>query len=79
MEHFHCKDDGCETVFRKHDGVQEHGRNHFLQDQITDIFFMKVDPEEPEVSECPELCPHKKSEQLHYHCKWVSGEAFNFV
>eukprot|EP00095_Tigriopus_kingsejongensis_P007059 maker-scaffold146_size311726-snap-gene-2.24 protein:Tk07059 transcript:maker-scaffold146_size311726-snap-gene-2.24-mRNA-1 annotation:"transcription factor castor" len=69
VEHFHCKDDGCETVFKKHDGVQEHGKNHFLQDQVTDMFFKKSDPEEPELSECQELCPHKNG-RLHYHCKW---------
>jgi hypothetical protein len=32
LEHFHCKDEGCETVFRSsEEGVREHGRNHFLQ------------------------------------------------
>ena len=34
LEHFHCKDDGCETVFRKGDEYREHGRNHFIQDQV---------------------------------------------
>ena len=33
-EHFHCKDEGCETVFRSEEGVWEHGRNHFVQDKV---------------------------------------------
>lgn len=35
LEHFHCKDDGCETVFRKGDEHREHGRNHFIQDYVS--------------------------------------------
>ena len=61
LEHYHCKDEGCETVFRSSDeGVREHGRNHYLQDNITESFFTKKDPEESEGA------------PTEYHCKWVS-------
>ena len=83
VEHFHCKDEGCETVFKSDEGVKDHGRNHFLQDQITDAFFIKGDADDDEEdddeddgensakmpTDCPENCQHKS---LHYHCKWVS-------
>ena len=74
LEHFHCKDEGCETVFRSSDeGVREHGRNHFVQDNMTGGFFAKSDPEEAEVPpECSEACAHRKEAVVHYHCKWVS-------
>ena len=86
LEHYHCKDEGCETVFRNEDGVREHGRNHFFQDQISGTFFVKSDPDDhrDSMSEtsndgmkedgeglCTEQCPHKKT-MLHFHCKWVS-------
>lgn len=72
LSHYHCKDDGCEMVFRHEDGVREHGRNHFIQDQISELFFVRGDPEdEPEGPECTETCAHRKV-GLHYHCKWVS-------
>ena len=71
-EHFHCKDEGCETVFRNEEGVRDHGRSHAQQDAITDQVFTKVDPEEPGSEEaCPPACPYKGKE-VHYHCKWVS-------
>ena len=71
-EHFHCKDEGCETVFRNEEGVREHGRSHAQQDAITDTVFTKVDPEEPGSEEaCPPACLYKGKE-THYHCKWVS-------
>merc|ERR1719412_2170799 len=57
-EHFHCKDEGCETVFRTEEGVREHGRNHFQQDCISETYFAKVDPEEPGTeASCPGQCP----------------------
>jgi hypothetical protein len=72
LSHYHCKDDGCEMVFRHEDGVREHGRNHFIQDQITDLFFVRGDPEdEPDSPDCTEACPHRKISGLHFHCKWV--------
>lgn len=72
LSHYHCKDDGCEMVFRHEDGVREHGRNHFMQDQISDLFFVRGDPEdEPDSEDCSGSCPHRKV-GLHYHCKWVS-------
>ena len=72
LSHYHCKDDGCEMVFRHEDGVRDHGRNHFIQDQISDLFFVGGDPEdEPDGPECPDSCPHRKV-GTHYHCKWVS-------
>ena len=71
-EHFHCKDEGCETVFRTEDGVREHGRNHFQQDYISQALYAKVEPEEPGSEEfCPANCPYSK--EIHYHCKWVSS------
>lgn len=57
-EHYHCKDEGCETLFRSEDGVKEHGRNHFIQDQISETFFRKIDPEEEEI---------KAQQQQHQH------------
>jgi hypothetical protein len=73
LSHYHCKDDGCEMVFRHEDGVRDHGRNHFIQDQISDLFFVGGDPEdEPDGPECPDSCPHRKV-GTHYHCKWVSS------
>ena len=73
LSHYHCKDDGCEMVFRHEDGVRDHGRNHFIQDQISDLFFVGGDPEdEPDSTECPDTCPHRKV-GTHYHCKWVSS------
>ena len=82
-EHYHCKDEGCETLFRSEDGVKEHGRNHFIQDQVSETFFQKIDPEEEEAKSpedredsecCGETCPHNKAggAVVHYHCKWVS-------
>ena len=72
LAHHHCKDDGCEMVFTKEDEVREHGKNHFMQDQISELFFVRGDPEdEPEAPECTESCPHRRT-GLHYHCKWVS-------
>merc|ERR1719412_714317 len=69
-EHFHCKDEGCETVFRTEEGVREHGRSHAQQDYITDTVYAKVDPEEPGSEEaCPPACPYRNKE-VHYHCKW---------
>jgi len=69
-EHFHCKDEGCETVFRTEEGVREHGRNHFQQDCISETYFAKVDPEEPGTeAACPAQCPYKNKE-IHFHCKW---------
>ena len=72
LNHWHCKDDGCEMVFRHEDGVRDHGRNHFIQDQISDLFFLRDDPEdEPnDTPECNASCQHRKI-GLHYHCKWV--------
>ena len=26
LAHYHCKDDGCEMIFRHEDGVREHGK-----------------------------------------------------
>ena len=72
-EHFHCKDEGCETVFRTEEGVREHGKNHFQQDYISDTFFSKVDPDEPgSESACPNHCQYR-GKDTHYHCKWVSN------
>ena len=72
-EHFHCKDEGCETVFRTEEGVREHGKNHFQQDQISETFFAKVDPEEPgSESGCPTSCQYRGKE-IHFHCKIVSS------
>jgi len=83
-EHYHCKDDGCEAVFGRSDGAaaREHGRNHFIQERITERYYLKIDPEDDE-SLLPEAekerrkeicggdqCPHKGT--LHYHCLWVS-------
>ena len=49
-----------------------------MQDQISELFFVRGDPEdEPELPECPESCVHRKS-GLHFHCKWVSIQ-FNLV
>ncbi len=59
---------------RKGDEYREHGRNHFIQDQISEVFFLKSDPEEDD-TECPDQCPHKTT-QIHYHCKWVSRIVF---
>ena len=43
-----------------------------MQDQISELFFVRGDPEdEPELPECPESCVHRKA-GLHFHCKWVS-------
>ena len=43
-----------------------------MQDQISELFFVRGDPEdEPELPECPESCVHRNS-GLHFHCKWVS-------
>ena len=71
-EHFHCKDEGCETVFRTEEGVREHGKNHFQQDQISETFFAKVDPEEPgSEAGCPTSCQYRGKE-THFHCKIVS-------
>lgn len=87
VEHFHCKDDGCETVFRSEEGVREHGRNHFVQDHVTDKFFYKSDPEDNEengsgnskdpkdlakAASCGEACPHRIGQITHFHCQWVS-------
>ena len=70
-EHFHCKDEGCETVFRTEEGVREHGRNHFLQDYVSQSLYAKVDPDEPGSDEyCSSNCNFSK--EIHYHCKWVS-------
>lgn len=41
-EHFHCKDEGCETVFRNEEGVREHGKNHAQQDSISETMYAKV-------------------------------------
>jgi hypothetical protein len=56
---------------RKGDEYREHGRNHFIQDQISEVFFLKGDPDEDE-QDCPDHCPHKTT-MLHFHCKWVSS------
>ena len=70
-EHFHCKDEGCETVFRTWEGVREHGKNHYLQDYISQSLYAKVDPDEPGSDEyCPPNCAFSK--EIHYHCKMVS-------
>ena len=70
-EHFHCKDEGCETVFRTEEGVREHGRNHFQQDYISQSLYAKVEPDEPGSEEfCSPNCNFNK--EIHYHCKWVS-------
>ncbi|XP_040574918.1 uncharacterized protein [Lepeophtheirus salmonis] len=79
-EHYHCKDEGCESIFRSDDGVKDHGRSHYLQDQVSDAFFTRGDPidldeeeedyrenEEKRVLFCPEKCINKI---LHFHCKW---------
>ena len=68
--------------------MREHGRNHFIQDQISEIAFLRGDPEEsePMLADCPETCPVKNSlmknakadpsfippSGSHFHCKWVS-------
>ena len=72
LQHYHCKDEGCETVFRNEDGVREHGRNHFIQDQITEIAFLRVDPDDPDSAQPdgPENTPIKNG--IRFHCKWVS-------
>merc|ERR1740128_1150441 len=68
-EHFHCKDEGCETVFRTEEGVREHGRNHFQQDCISETYFSKVAPDEPlNPSVCPPDCT-LTTKEVHYHCK----------
>ena len=72
LAHYHCKDDGCEMIFRHEDGVREHGRNHFMQDQISELFFVRGDPEDEPEPECPDSCIHRKA-GLHFHCKWVSS------
>ena len=71
LQHYHCKDEGCETVFRNEDGVRDHGKNHFIQDQITEVAYLRGDPDEDEVSHCPDSCTEKGG-PLHFHCKWVS-------
>ena len=62
LKHWHCKDDGCEMVFRHEDGVRDHGRNHFIQDQISDLFFVRENDDESD----------SDSNKTAYHCKWVS-------
>ena len=73
LAHYHCKDEGCEMIFRHEEGAREHGRNHFIQDQISEMFFVRGDPEDdhPDCSEITPNCPHLKT-GLHWHCKWVS-------
>ena len=76
LHHYHCKDEGCETVFRNDDGVREHGRNHFLQEQVTEAAFARSDPDDPpDERNCPETC-NDKNGPLHFHCKWVSYPSF---
>ena len=71
LQHYHCKDEGCETVFRNDDGVRDHGRNHFVQDQVTEVAYIRADPEDEGDSPCPDSCQDKNG-PLHFHCKWVS-------
>ena len=79
LHHYHCKDEGCETVFRNDDGVREHGRNHFLQEQVTEAAFARSDPDDPpDERNCPETC-NDKNGPLHFHCKWVSYPSYFFI
>jgi hypothetical protein len=89
-EHYHCKDEGCEAVFGRSDSgaAREHGRNHFIQERITERHFLRVEPDDedgmdepslslPDIDKkrdiCGEQCPHKRT-KLHYHCLWVSKD-----
>ena len=75
LAHYHCKDDGCEMIFRHEDGVREHGRNHFIQDQISEMFFVREDPEDdPDPPECSENSDNR-AKGLQFHCKWVSSKS----
>ena len=64
LSHYHCKNEGCEMVFRLENEARDHGRNHFIQDQISDLFFEEQEDE----SEGPQS----------WHCKWVR-KLFSFT
>ena len=72
LQHYHCKDEGCETVFRNDDGVRDHGRNHFLQDQITEAAYVRMDPDDDDVPMSQDTSSQDKN-ILHWKCKWVSA------
>ena len=72
LQHYHCKDEGCETVFRNDDGVRDHGRNHFLQDQVTEAAYVRIDPDDDDVPTSQDTSSQDKS-ILHWKCKWVSA------
>ncbi|KAK9884307.1 hypothetical protein WA026_005259 [Henosepilachna vigintioctopunctata] len=65
-EHFHCMADGCQMVFNVKDNVKEHARNHELQEQITDNYFITITGKD---GSCEESCIYGDREK-HYHCNW---------
>ncbi|XP_045465819.1 zinc finger protein castor homolog 1-like isoform X1 [Harmonia axyridis] len=64
--HYHCITDGCQMILNSKEGVREHGRNHDLQDQITENFFTIITAKD---GVCEESCIYGDKEK-HYHCNW---------
>ncbi|XP_067659441.1 zinc finger protein castor homolog 1-like isoform X2 [Haliotis asinina] len=65
-DHYHCRVDGCQVLFRSKDGVREHAKFHEIQDRITPLVYLMYE----ELQACPESCQFNLK-QKHYHCNWT--------
>ncbi|XP_022241711.1 zinc finger protein castor homolog 1-like, partial [Limulus polyphemus] len=72
-DHYHCFTDNCCLCFRatEFNRVQEHARNHGLQDLITEMHYVTAKPGDD--SRCPPGC--NLSSETHYHCIWEGCQA----
>ncbi|XP_071109197.1 zinc finger protein castor homolog 1-like [Haliotis cracherodii] len=65
-DHYHCRVDGCQVLFRSKDGVREHAKFHEIQDRITPLVYLMYE----ELQACPQSC-QLNLKQKHYHCNWT--------
>ncbi|CAG5135978.1 unnamed protein product, partial [Candidula unifasciata] len=67
-DHYHCRTEGCQVVFKSKDGVRGHARFHELQDSITPLVYLHFKPD----TACnTSACPYMGKEE-HFHCNWTN-------
>ncbi|KAH9490008.1 hypothetical protein Btru_036245 [Bulinus truncatus] len=65
-DHYHCRVEGCQVIFKSKDGVRSHARFHDLQDSISPLVYRHFT-----VSTACNVadCQYDQKED-HYHCNW---------
>ncbi|XP_013088820.2 uncharacterized protein LOC106072911 [Biomphalaria glabrata] len=67
-DHYHCRVEGCQVIFKSKDGVRSHARFHDLQDSITPLVYRHFTSGQA----CNETNCQYDQKEAHYHCNWTN-------